>query len=114
MCSLSIYSPRVFEVFIFKFVKSKVSHNSHMLESNFIHQYIVTTNRFWLYGVALKLNSDIKRKRDKNLALCYWNVNSISANNYIKISLLRTYISTHKFDVIYISETYFDSGQSKS
>ena len=40
--SLSICSLRVFKVFIFKFIKSKVSHNSHMLESNFIHQYIST------------------------------------------------------------------------
>ena len=42
MCSLSIYSPRLFEVFILKFIKSKVSHNSDMFESNSIHQYITT------------------------------------------------------------------------
>ena len=35
-------------------------------------------------------------------------MNSISAHNYIKVSLLRAYISTHKFDVICISETYLD------
>ena len=36
-------------------------------------------------------------------------MNSISANNYIQLSLLRAYVSTHKFDVICTSETYFDS-----
>ena len=30
-------------------------------------------------------------------------------NNYIKLSLLRVYLSKHKFDVICISETYLDS-----
>ena len=39
---LSIYFPRVFEVSIFKLIKSKVLHNSRMLESCFIHQYIKT------------------------------------------------------------------------
>ena len=39
-------------------------------------------------------------------------LNSISAHNYIKVSLLRAYISTHKFDVICISETYLDSDTS--
>ena len=36
-------------------------------------------------------------------------MNRISANNYIKGSFLRAYISTHKFDVICISQTYLDS-----
>ena len=36
-------------------------------------------------------------------------MNSISAHNYIKVSLLRACISTHKFDVICISETYLHS-----
>ena len=40
------------------------------------------------------------------------NLNSISAHNYIKVSLLRAYISTHKFDVICISEIYLDSDAS--
>ena len=39
-------------------------------------------------------------------------MNNISAHNYIKVSLLRAYISTHKFDVICISETYLDSDTS--
>ena len=41
--------------------------------------------------------------------LCHWNFNSITAHNYLKISLLRAYISLHNFDVVYISETYLDS-----
>ena len=40
-------------------------------------------------------------------------MNSICAHNYIKISLLRAYISNHKFHVICISETYLDSDTSE-
>ena len=39
-------------------------------------------------------------------------MNSISAHNYIKLSLLRAYVSTHKFDLICISETYLNSDAS--
>ena len=50
---------------------------------------------------------------NQSFSVCYWNLNSsISAHNYIKISLLRAYISTHKWDVICISETYLDSETS--
>ena len=59
----------------------------------------------------------LKKIRDLNLALgkvsvCQWNLNSIYAHNYMKISLLRAYLSTHKFDVICISETYLNSDTS--
>ena len=36
-------------------------------------------------------------------------MNSISAHSYINLSLLRAHVYTNKFDVIFISETYFDS-----
>ena len=41
--------------------------------------------------------------------MCHWNLNSISAHNYIKLSLLKAYIAIHKFDIICLSETYHDS-----
>ena len=45
----------------------------------------------------------------KPSSICHWNLNSISAHSYIKLSFLRAYVSTHKFDVICISETYLNS-----
>ena len=73
---------------------------------------------FWLDEIVLKLSGDIegnpwpKRRSNKHFSICHWNLNSISAHNYIKVSLLRVYISAHKFDVISISETYLDSDAS--
>ena len=42
----------------------------------------------------------------------HWSLNIISEHNYIKVSLLRAYLSTHRFDVICLSETYLDSDTS--
>ena len=70
---------------------------------------------FWFYEIVLKLSGDIeenlgaKPSSNQSFSICHWNLNSISAHNYIKVSLLRAYISTPKFDVICIFETYLDS-----
>ena len=62
----------------------------------------------------MKLCGDVEENLGPKLSsnqiffICHWNLNSISAYNYIKISLLRVYLSTHKFDVICMPETYLD------
>ena len=50
-----------------------------------------------------KLNSSQK------LSICHWNLTSIVAHNFVKVSLLIAYNSKHKYDVICLSETYRDS-----
>ena len=47
--------------------------------------------------------------QDNHFLFCHWNLNSISAHNNLKISLLRAFISLYNFDVVYISKTYLDS-----
>ena len=54
----------------------------------------------------------LKPSSKQIFSICHWNVNSISTHNYIKLSLLRAYLSTHRFDVICLSETYLDSDTS--
>ena len=81
----------------------------------YISILVLYANHFWLDEIVLKLSGDIeenpgpKPSSNQSFSICHWNLNSISAHNYIKVSLLRAYISTHKFDVICISETYLDS-----
>ena len=41
--------------------------------------------------------------------VCHWSLNSISAHNFSKVSLLNAYTSLHSFDIIFLSETYLDS-----
>ena len=63
----------------------------------------------------IKENPRPKPSSNQSFSICHWNLNRISKHNYIKdlkVSLLRAYISTHKFDVTCIFETYLDSNTS--
>ena len=84
------------------------------------HIYALATYVFhiWLYLILTKRSRDIeqnpgpKSSSSQSFPICHWSLNSISAHNFIKISLLKTYIATHKLDVICLSETYLDSSTS--
>ena len=49
--------------------------------------------------------SGLKPNSNQNFSICHWNLNYISKHSYIKLLLLRVYLSTHVFDVICIPET---------
>ena len=75
-------------------------------------------DRMWLYSLAIKCSGDIeenpapKPNSCEYLSTCHWNLNSMSAHNFIKLSLLRADISVNKIDIICLSETYLDSSIS--
>ena len=58
----------------------------------------------------VKINSGPKKKEAIFFSCFHWNVNRILAHN--KLSLLETYKTTHKCDILCISETYLDSSIS--
>ena len=68
-----------------------------------------------LYIILISLSEDVQLNpgpRDKSssaFSIYHWNLNSIMAYNYAKMSLLEAYIAAQKFDVVCISETYLDS-----
>ena len=45
----------------------------------------------------------------QSFSICHLNLNSISAHNFTKISLLTAYVLVHNFDIICLSETYLNS-----
>ena len=57
----------------------------------------------------IELNPGPKSNSYENFSVCHCIVNSISARNFSKVSLLDAYISLHSFDIIFLSETYLDS-----
>ena len=61
-----------------------------------------------LLSADVELNPGPKRAFTRNISICHWNLNSISAHNYIKLFLLKAYIAIHKFDIICLLETYLD------
>ena len=62
----------------------------------------------WLYSILVK-NPSPKPKPCKIFRICDWIENIVLAHNFRKVSLLRAYISMHKFDVICIPETFLNS-----
>ena len=68
----------------------------------------------WLYTLVISFTGDVKvnpgprTKASNTFSVRHWNLNSISAHNYSKVSLLKAYLTVHKFDIICLSETYLD------
>ena len=57
----------------------------------------------------VEINSRFLSNCKEYFSICHWNLNSISANDYSKLFLLKAYIIPHKFDINCFSETYLDS-----
>ena len=72
----------------------------------------------WQLQTILILSGDIETNpgptagNNQYLTICHWNLNRITTDNFIKFPLLESYIATHKFDIICLSETFLDSSLS--
>ena len=70
---------------------------------------------FGLHRLLILLSGDVEinpgptRNPKASLSICHWNLNGISAHNYIKLCLLRAYLVLHKFHIICFSERYLNS-----
>ena len=47
--------------------------------------------------------------RKSSIKFCHWNLNGLAAHDFIKVLLIETFISTHNFDILCLSETFLDS-----
>ena len=61
-----------------------------------------------LYNIALSLNPGTKFSSRECFSICHWNLNSISAQCYTKLSLLTVYNLAYNFDNICVSETFLN------
>ena len=71
--------------------------------------YIIRANLLIICG---DIETNPGPRKDQNLSICHWNLNSISAHNFIKFSSLQAFNTIHNFDLICISETFLDSSVS--
>ena len=69
-----------------------------------------------LLSLLLMLSNDVELnpgpKKDSskpNVSIAHWNLNSIVALNFVKLSPLETYNTLHSYDLICLSETWLDS-----
>ena len=65
---------------------------------------LVTCTNFLLSILLLsgdvEMNPGRKLVSKESFSICHWNFNSITANNYTEVLLLKAYIAVHKFDII--------------
>ena len=65
--------------------------------------------------LLLVLRGDIESNPGPNnipnqtISVCYWNLNGITAHNYVKMSLLEAYNAVYNYDIICLGETFLDS-----
>ena len=86
----------------------------NILVLRIFHTYVLVTDvlHVWLYFILTKQSGNIeqypgpKSNSCQSFSTCHWSLNSISAHNFIKTSLLKTYIATRRLDVICLSENY--------
>ena len=70
---------------------------------------------FWFYvkkiilSGVIETNPDPQSKSCQEFSICHLNLNSIATHSFIKVSLLKAYITIYSYDVICLSETYLDS-----
>ena len=75
----------------------------------------VYVHHIWLILTIIRQIGDVKENSSPRcnlnqwFSIYHWNLNSITATNYLKTSLLRAYISLHNLDLVCIWKTYLDS-----
>ena len=64
---------------------------------------VSSVNHLWIYFIFIRLSGDIKlnpppkHNSKRSFSICHLNLNSKSVHNYIKITLLRAYVSVKIF-----------------
>ena len=71
-------------------------------------------SHIWVCSILITLSSDIennagpKSSSCDEFSICNWNLNTITVHKFIKISVLRAYVSIHNFNILCLSETFLD------
>ena len=94
-----------FSVYISFLIRSKISN---------LTEFCLSLQFLWILYFALRLlqHGDIElNPGPKYFSICHWNLNSLTAHNYLKVSQLQAFHLVYKF--LCISETHLDSSVSK-
>ena len=83
---------------------------------NNLSDYCLSVHFLWILYFPLRLlqHGDIElNPGPKYFSVCHWNLNSLTAPDYLKVSQLQAFNLVHKFDIICISKAHLDSSISK-
>lgn len=79
---------------------------------NIIISYITIFNETLLLRSGdIELNPGPKKL--SNLTFFHWNLNGIAAHDFVKMTLIHSYVALHHTDIICLSETFLDSSIEK-
>ena len=104
--------------------KSHLANNLHsLIEVLFLFNHYFESAYIFLFALLylfvflqrhgdIELNPGPKKLKNKSLSVCHWNLNSLTAHNFSKLTKLKAYISMYKYDFICLSETFLDSETS--
>ena len=82
----------------------------HYVESAFIILLtLICIHIFLQCHGDIKLNPGPRKLKINSFSICHWNLNSLTAHNFSKLTQLIAYNSIYKHDFICLSETYLDS-----
>ena len=100
------------------FVINQVHYNNFALRKFlFLYAYFyiacitcATLHTQWLVFSTIMLSGDVETNPGpETLDFCCWNLNSISAHDFLRVSLIEAYNSVYNYDLIGIVETHLDS-----
>ena len=82
----------------------------HYFESAFIILFtLIYIHCFLQWHGDIELNPGPRKLKINSFSICHWNLNSLAAHNFSKLTQLIAYNSIYKHDFICVSETYQDS-----
>ena len=84
--------------------------------NNLIKCCLTLYHFLWILYFTLRLlqHGDIElNPGPKYFSICHWNLNSLTAHSYLKVSQLKAFNSVHKFEILCILETHIDSSVPK-
>ena len=75
--------------------------------------YITIITLLFVFALLLchgdiEINPGPKKLKKNSLSVCHWNLNSLSAHNFSKLTQLKAYISIYKHNFLCLSETQLD------
>ena len=104
--SLGILVDNTMKIFLFsRFRKIK-----GLFDIIFVFTFFVSFfSRKLLLSGDTETNPGSRRNLSNHFTICHWNLNSISAQNFAKVQLLKAHLAVHKFDIVCLSETCLNS-----
>ena len=67
--------------------------------------FIMSSQFIWIHALLIRQSGDIEMNSEPkpnpchSCSICYWNLNSLTAHNYLKVLLLRVYTAIRNFDL---------------